>query len=85
MTKVGSRESQNPGIFRGLIDFTAELDAGLSDHLKEATVFKGTSKTVQNELLDAINPSCKILKVCFLRCVLVLYNFKVARIILWVM
>ena len=50
-----SRQPQNPGIFRGLTDFTTELDSTLSDHLKEATAFKGTSKTVQNKLLDAIN------------------------------
>ena len=29
-----SKESQNPGIFQGLIDFTTELDSVLSDRLK---------------------------------------------------
>jgi hypothetical protein len=42
--------SLNPGIFRGLINLTAELDAALKDHIEKATVFKGTSKTIQNEL-----------------------------------
>lgn len=44
--------SHNPGIFRGLVDFVASLDNVLEEHLKTANVFKGTSKTVQNELLD---------------------------------
>ena len=43
--------SYNPGIFLGLVNFTAALDSVLSKHLESATVFKGTSKTVQNELL----------------------------------
>ncbi|KAL2085016.1 hypothetical protein ACEWY4_020534 [Coilia grayii] len=42
--------STNPGIFRGLVDFVAELDEVFDDHLKTASVFKGTSKTIQNEL-----------------------------------
>jgi hypothetical protein len=46
--------SLNPGIFRGLINLTAELDAALKDHIEKATVFKGTSKTIQNELLDCM-------------------------------
>ncbi len=46
--------SDNPGIFRGLVDFVASLDNVLEEHLKIATVFKGTSKTVQNELLDSM-------------------------------
>lgn len=54
-----NKESQNRGIFRGLVDFTAELDLALSVHLNESTVFKGTSKTIQNELLDAMLQVCK--------------------------
>ena len=49
-----SEGSQNPGIFRGLVDLMAELDNKLAHHLEKATVFKGTSKTVQNELLDCM-------------------------------
>lgn len=52
-------DSQNPGIFRGLVDFAAELDSVLNVHLTKATVFKGTSKTIQNELLDAMLEVCK--------------------------
>ena len=46
--------SSNPGIFRGLVDLVASLDEVFEEHLKTATVFKGTSKTVQNELLDCM-------------------------------
>ncbi len=49
-----TESSDNPGIFRGLVDFVASLDNVLEEHLKTATVFKGTSKTVQNELLDSM-------------------------------
>ncbi|XP_030575216.1 uncharacterized protein LOC115772910 isoform X2 [Archocentrus centrarchus] len=49
-----SKSSENPGIFRGLVDFVASLDGVLKEHLENATVFKGTSKTVQNELLDCM-------------------------------
>ena len=46
--------STNPGIFLGLVDFVAQLDEVFDEHLKNATVFKGTSKTVQNELLECM-------------------------------
>ncbi|KAK0152292.1 Zinc finger MYM-type protein 1 [Merluccius polli] len=49
-----SESSDNPGIFCGLVDFVASLDNALEEHLENATVFKGTSKTVQNELLDCM-------------------------------
>ncbi|XP_062268110.1 zinc finger MYM-type protein 1-like [Platichthys flesus] len=49
-----SESSDNPGIFRGLVDVVASLDGALKDDLDSATVFKGTSKTVQNELLDCM-------------------------------
>lgn len=38
--------SFNPGIFRGLINLSAELDSALKVHLEKATVFKSTSKTI---------------------------------------
>ena len=46
--------STNPGIFLGLVDLVAQLDEVFDEHLKNATVFKGTSKTVQNELLECM-------------------------------
>lgn len=49
-----TESSENPGIFRGLVSFASSLDSALKEHLEEATVFRGTSKTVQNELLDCM-------------------------------
>lgn len=49
-----SETSENPGVFRGLVDFVASLDDVLREHIEKATVFKGTSKTVQNELLQCM-------------------------------
>uniref|UniRef100_A0A8D9A6D5 Zinc finger MYM-type protein 1 n=1 Tax=Cacopsylla melanoneura TaxID=428564 RepID=A0A8D9A6D5_9HEMI len=49
-----SEESENPGIFKGLINFTATLDKIFDDHMKSATVFKGTSKDIQNDLLECM-------------------------------
>lgn len=46
--------SLNPGIFKGLINFSAELDLALREHLQQATVFKGTSKDIQNDLLECM-------------------------------
>ena len=44
------------------MNFTAALDSVLSQHLEAATVFRGTSKTIQNELLDIMfkTMQCKI-------------------------
>ncbi|XP_065117720.1 zinc finger MYM-type protein 1-like [Paramisgurnus dabryanus] len=44
--------SDNPGIFRGLVDFVASLDGVLKEQLENAAVFKGTLETMQNELFD---------------------------------
>ena len=54
--------SDNPGVFLGLVNFTAALDSVLSQNLEAATVFRGTSKTIQNELLDIMfkTMQCKI-------------------------
>ena len=53
------QKTDNPGVFRGLVNFTAALDSALRQHLESATVFKGTSKTIQNELLDIIYETAK--------------------------
>lgn len=42
------------GFFHGLVDLVASLDKVFEEHLRTAAVFKGTSKTVQNELLDCM-------------------------------
>ena len=41
-------------MFLGSVNFTAALDSVLNQHLESSTVFKGTSRTVQNELLDSM-------------------------------
>ena len=54
--------SDNPVVFLGLVNFTAAFDSVLSQHLEAATVFRGTSKAIQNELLDTMlkTMQCKI-------------------------
>lgn len=47
-------ESLNAGVFRGLVDFVSELDGVMKEHLSASSVFKGTSKTIQNDILDSI-------------------------------
>jgi len=47
-------DSVNPGIFRGLINFSSELDDKLKIHLEKSTVFKGLSKVIQNDMLDCM-------------------------------
>uniref|UniRef100_H3AGF5 DUF4371 domain-containing protein n=1 Tax=Latimeria chalumnae TaxID=7897 RepID=H3AGF5_LATCH len=47
-----TESSLNPGVFRGLADLVSSIDSAMEKHVKTATVFKGTSKTIQNELLD---------------------------------
>lgn len=54
-----TKDSAKKGIFLGLIDFSAELDTVLREHLQKATIFKGTSKTVQNEILDCMLSVCR--------------------------
>ncbi|KAJ1180580.1 hypothetical protein NDU88_005801 [Pleurodeles waltl] len=49
-----TEESLNPGVFRGLVDFVASINSAMEAHLKSATVFKGISKTIQDELLDCM-------------------------------
>ena len=46
--------SDKPGVFLGLVNFTAGLDSVLNQHLESATVFEVSSKTTQNELLEVL-------------------------------
>nr|CAI5825995.1 unnamed protein product [Callosobruchus analis] len=46
--------SDNPGIYVGLVNFTAEIDALIAIYMKGSKVFKDISRTVQNELLNAM-------------------------------
>jgi len=52
-------DSINPGVFRGLINFSAELDSALKTYLEKATVFKGISKEIQNDILDCTLTVCQ--------------------------
>ena len=47
-------DSINPGVFRGLVNFASKLDSDLKHHLETSAVFKGVSKTIQNEILDCL-------------------------------
>jgi hypothetical protein len=47
-------DSKNPGVFLGLINFASEIDKTLQEHLQSDTVFKSTSKDIQNDLLNCM-------------------------------
>jgi hypothetical protein len=49
-------DSNNPGIFNGLINLMSEIDVVLKSHIDKSknTVFSGLSKTIQNEILESI-------------------------------
>lgn len=53
-------DSLNPGVFRGLVNFSSELDGVLKRHLQDATVFRGTSKEIQNDILDCMLTVCHL-------------------------
>ncbi|XP_069505521.1 zinc finger MYM-type protein 1-like [Ambystoma mexicanum] len=63
-----TEDSLNPGVFRGLVDFVSSIDSAMELHLKNATVFKGTSKTIQNELLDCMHTVTREIIVEQLKC-----------------
>lgn len=52
--------SENPGVFlRGLINFSSELDTLLERHIENSSVFKGLSKSIQNDLLECCLEVCQ--------------------------
>ncbi|CAH1112705.1 unnamed protein product [Psylliodes chrysocephalus] len=57
--ELGHDESSNPGIYKGLIDFVSEIDVAMKQHLQGNKAFKGTSKSIQNDILDAILTVCQ--------------------------
>nr|CAI5849340.1 unnamed protein product [Callosobruchus analis] len=60
--------SDNPGIYVGLVNFTAVIDALLAIHMKGSQVFKGISKTIQNEFVQTIPDfDNKVIEVFFSR------------------
>ena len=52
-------QSKNPGVFLGLVNFACNLDPILQEHMSSNTAFKGTSKTIQNEILEFVLFVCK--------------------------
>jgi hypothetical protein len=43
-----SKQSENPGIFRVLIDFVSNIDDAVKEHIENNAKFKGTSKIILN-------------------------------------
>lgn len=54
-----SEASENPGIFVGLVNLLSSVDSAVREHMESNQVFKGTSKTIQNELLDCMLEVCR--------------------------
>jgi hypothetical protein len=54
-----SEQSENPGIFRGLIDFVSNIDDAVKEHIENNAIFKVTSKTIQTKLLDYMLKVCQ--------------------------
>ena len=46
-------------MFLGLIEFACDLDPTLQEYMGSNFVFKGTSKTIQNDILDSIMVVCQ--------------------------
>ena len=54
-----SGDSDNPGIYLGLMKMQSEVDSIFKSHLDSATVFNGTSKDILNELLSVMFDVCQ--------------------------
>ena len=52
------QDFHNRGVFRELIDYSLELDKILKECLNNATVFQGSSKTVENEIIYSMLQLC---------------------------
>lgn len=52
-------DSTNRGVFLEVVDYSRKIDSILDNHLSDARVFKGTSKIIQNELLQCMFEVCK--------------------------
>ena len=50
--------SDNPGVFLGLINLISSVDSIVKEHIENNKVFKGTSKLIQNDLLDCMLEVC---------------------------
>ena len=50
-----STDSINRGNYIELLNLLSEYDVMLANHLKESSVFRGTSSTIQNDLINCIS------------------------------
>jgi hypothetical protein len=48
-----TENSGNPGMFLGLVDLVISIDSAVKERIESSNVFKGTSKTVQNNCWNA--------------------------------
>ncbi|KAK5644340.1 hypothetical protein RI129_005640 [Pyrocoelia pectoralis] len=46
--------SESTGMFRDFVNFAFELDSIFKEHLDKSSVFKGISKSIQNDLLESM-------------------------------
>lgn len=53
-----TKDSENSGIFLGLINLLASVDSAIKNHTETSSVAKWTSKTTQNELLKCMLEVC---------------------------
>ena len=51
-------DSNKKGVFLELVNYTRKIVASFNSYIKEGHLFKGTSKMVQNELLQCILDVC---------------------------
>lgn len=49
-----SAKSKNKENFVQLLETVSEFDPALAEHLKTSTIFKGTSKSIQNYIIESI-------------------------------
>lgn len=50
-----SSQSVNKGNFQELVNFLSKYDNKLNNFLQKATVFHGTSKTIQNDIIESVS------------------------------
>lgn len=51
--------SENRGVSKGLVNFMTALDPSLQNHIESNSGFKGTPKTIQNELMYCMLEVCQ--------------------------
>jgi hypothetical protein len=54
-----TENSGNPGIFLGLVDPVISTGSAVKERTESSSVVKGTSKTVQNKLLEVCRENIK--------------------------